>query len=102
MNLIRLIKLKKLNGELDNLSDQEKMFLSTWDNLVCDGNVYMNKNTTCFIYNSAEKKFYYTPYFKLETSNIMFRKNFNKFIKQFFLERLGIDINSANAVLLSY
>lgn len=28
MNLIRLLKLKKLNGELDNLSNDERYFLS--------------------------------------------------------------------------
>ena len=34
MNLIRLIKLKQLNDELVNLTDNEKKFLSFFDNLI--------------------------------------------------------------------
>ena len=33
MDLIRLIKLKKINGELDNLTEQEKLFFSLFDGL---------------------------------------------------------------------
>ena len=33
MDLIRLIKLKKINGELDNLTEQEKLFFSLFNGL---------------------------------------------------------------------
>lgn len=33
VDLIRLIKLKKINGELNNLSDEQKLFISEFDKL---------------------------------------------------------------------
>ena len=36
MNLVRLLKIKELNGEFDNLSDVEKFFISQLDNLKCN------------------------------------------------------------------
>ena len=32
-NLIRILKLKKINGELDNLSEQESAFISLFDDM---------------------------------------------------------------------
>lgn len=40
MNLIRLIKLKKLNGELDKLSDAHNFFISQFYNLKQNEHIY--------------------------------------------------------------
>lgn len=40
MDLIRLIKLKKINGELDDLTEQEKYILSIFNNLHKHGDIY--------------------------------------------------------------
>lgn len=40
MNLVRLIKLHKVFGELDNLSDDEKLFISMFDSLKLDDEFY--------------------------------------------------------------
>ena len=40
MNLIRLIKLKKINGELDGLTQMQLYYLSFFNNLIKMGNEY--------------------------------------------------------------
>ena len=63
MNLIRLIKLKRINGDLDNLSEQEEYFLSLFINLTKIHNNYLNDSKmVLFSINSNEKIFYCSYY----------------------------------------
>lgn len=61
MNLIRLIKLKKLNGELDDLTEQESYFLSFFDNLrLKDGYYYdIDNGVTYFYFNLKNNTLYF-------------------------------------------
>jgi len=46
MNILRLIKLKHLNGEFDSLNEKEKYFLSFFNNLeefTLDNNIYLRE-----------------------------------------------------------
>ena len=61
MNLIRLIKLKKINGELDNLTEQEKFFLSFFDDLkTIDGSNYYRNGLLYFNLDKEYKKLHYS------------------------------------------
>ena len=60
MNLIRLIKLKKINGELDNLSEQERYFLSLFDGLVFDNDYYIKNGKSYFCLNINRNTFLYS------------------------------------------
>lgn len=51
MDLIRLIKLKKLNGELDDLTEQEEFFFSLFNDLSINDNRYVKDNDTYFFLN---------------------------------------------------
>ena len=66
MNLIRLIKLKKINGELDDLTEQEKFFLSFFDDLDIqhyNNDIDLIKNDVVYFSISLENKKFYYSYF---------------------------------------
>ena len=68
MNLTRLIKLKKINGELDNLTEQEKFFLSFFDNLDIQHNnndIDLIKNDVVYFRISLKNKKIYYSYVKI-------------------------------------
>ena len=62
MDLIRLIKLKKINGELDNLDEKEELFFSLFDGLYTfkEKNViyFFDENGYYFQYNLKTKDFW--------------------------------------------
>lgn len=62
MNLVRLIKLHKIFGELDNLSDAEKLFISMFDSLKLDNEFYYSslKGKTHFRYYENTNVFWYS------------------------------------------
>lgn len=55
MNLIRLIKLKKLNGELNYLTDLQHSIIELFDELIVHENVYISKS------NKLVRLFVYFP-----------------------------------------
>ena len=65
--ILRLIKLKKIHGELDNLSEQENFFISLFNNLIEvreDGDIkYFSKDKEFiyFTYNPSRKSFWVAP-----------------------------------------
>ena len=60
MNLIRLIKLKKINGELDDLTEQESYFLSFFHGLTKYKNFYCKDKKICFHLDLENKKLFYS------------------------------------------
>lgn len=60
MNIVRQLKLKKLNGELTNLTEGEKLLISMFDGLKEYDNYYYNNNGVCFFINHDEKIFFYS------------------------------------------
>lgn len=67
MNLIRLIKLKKWNGELDDLPDAHKFFIAQFDELKQKSYSYLSLKINeqvlvhSFYYKNAIKIFEYNP-----------------------------------------
>lgn len=60
MNLIRLIKLKKIYGELDDLTKQEWYFVSLFENLnTVDGLRYKKDGLLYFYFNLEDKELHY-------------------------------------------
>ena len=60
MNLIRLIKLKKINGELDDLTEQESYFLSFFDGLTKCEDLYCKDKNIYFRLDLKNKTFNYS------------------------------------------
>ena len=60
MNLIRLIKLKKINGELDDLTEQESYFLFFFNNLSKHNDNYCLGDNVYFYLDLENKNFYYS------------------------------------------
>ena len=72
VDLIRLVKLKKINGELDNLTDAEKLFISKFD-LLNDKKKVVLFYSKYVIYSSKYKEiqFYYYDDFDMTVSYSM-------------------------------
>lgn len=71
MNLTRLIKLKKINGELTNLTQYETTFINLFDNLTITNlmdkkypniDFYINRERLAYLaYNNDTKSIQFTP-----------------------------------------
>ena len=93
MNLIRLIKLKRINGDLDNLSEQEEYFLSLFINLTKIHNNYLNDSKmVLFSINSNEKIFYCSYYIVWKNIKTKFSINNKETLELIYsvLHRLGM------------
>lgn len=92
MNLIRLIKIKKLNGELDNLTDKEKLFISLFDKLfTIDGIYYKDGNKKVFWLDTKHKILYYSydyVYLKFNSTYYIDTFRMNKLIGDILVKRL--------------
>lgn len=64
MDLIRLIKLKKINGELNNLTEPQMYFLSFFNGLTNYNNYYV-KNDEKLFYLDIKRKKLYCSYYKV-------------------------------------
>ena len=56
MNLVRILKIKKLNGELDNIPECDRQFIHLFDGLIEKNNKYFSTNnqSTYFIIDKTE------------------------------------------------
>lgn len=77
MNIVRQLKLKKLNGELTNLTEGEKLLISMFDGLKMYDNYYYSNNGVCFFINHDEKIFFYSyRYVYLVLNNTIVLKHY--------------------------
>ena len=56
MNLVRILKIKKLNGQLDNIPECDRQFIHLFDSLIEKNNKYfsINNQSTYFIIDKIE------------------------------------------------
>ena len=107
MDLIRLIKLKKLNNELDNLTEPEELLCEVFNKL------YKLQGSNIYAHRKTDKKFLKfdehnstlystsTLFFKFYDEFEYLNSEYNKLIENFFKERLNIQIRSIIIVSLS-
>ena len=102
MNLIRLIKLKKLNGELDNLNELEIIFITIFDgvNIKYFNNThYYIKDNKIIFTKSIDSNQLWCHYKVLNYLYVYFNGNeklVSNFVKYMINEKIGIvniDIN---------
>lgn len=100
MDLIRLIKLKRINGELDNLTEPELFFISIFDKLYRDTKynayIHVGSNVYYFKYTKDTNVFYTTSvaYFLFHEKYGYLVDDYNIFISVFFHSKLGILLSS--------
>lgn len=100
MDLIRLIKLKKINGELDELTTVEKAFVSLLDDFdkkeQRGSQTHYSKNGAIrFSYDVDEKLFYYSYYVYEKMCEVVYIKHgrdFDILVRNFFKNKIGIDL----------
>jgi len=94
MDVIRAIKLKHLNGDLDNLKEIEKSFLSFFNDLIKDGDLYIKDNDIYFEYDLKHNEFwcsYDKVWSHLESKYNMNYVEICNFIKKLLEEHLNIN-----------
>lgn len=100
MDLIRLIKLKNINGELDDLTTVEKIFvllLDDFDKKEQRGSqtLYSKNGTIRFSYDGDEKLFYYSYYVYEKICEGMYIKHCRDcdiLVRNFFKNKIGVDL----------
>jgi len=98
MNILRTIKLKHLNGEFDNMTKNEKLFLALFDGAIeknFGNSIHILKDDkTLFTIRVSSGSFWceydsYLSYFKKE--NQMDYKRLEKFINHILHEHFGFE-----------
>ena len=97
MDLLRLIKLKKLNGDLDNLNDKEQLFFSFFNNKICHNDVFFDDEDgmVLFYFIEAKKELlcsYSRMWYIFEVKYNLNSTQIQDFIKTVMYNRLGITI----------
>lgn len=97
MDLLRLIKLKKLNGDLDNLNDKEQLFFSFFNNKVCHNDVFFDIEDDLIILYFIETKkellcSYSRMWYIFEVKYNLNNKQIQELIKSIVYSKLGIEL----------
>lgn len=82
MKILRIIKLKEITGEIDSLSDNEKIFIKYFDNLT----EKRLENNIVFLSGTSK------PYFRFDMSSNIFWCSYENVAKHFRLEKKDMKV----------